>query len=187
MEGTGGGRIERLLRAVEEGDRAARDELIEVLQPELRACASRMMRGQDRGHTLQATALVNEAYLKMFSRDHPHFSDRKHLLATAARAMRQILIDHARRKGRDKRHADGERTPLDNIALEYEGNGVDVLSLDEVLRDLATFDAEMARVAELRVFGGFSFEEIATIEDLSLRTLQRRWSSTKAWMASRLL
>jgi len=181
-----GGGVADLLRAVEAGDAAARDELIALMQPELRACAARLMRDQPNGHTLQPTALVNEAYLKLFTKDDPHFTDRRHLMATAATAMRQILIDHARRRNTNKRHADGERMALESIALSYEGSGVDVLAMDEALSALMNFDPEMAKVAELRVFAGLTFEEISELEGIPLRTLQRKWSAVRAWMMGKM-
>jgi len=186
MTDSQGGGVADLLRAVEAGDEAARDELIALVQPELHACAARLMRDQPHGHTLQPTALVNEAYLKLFAKDEAHFADRRHLMATAATAMRQILIDHARRKRSDKRRADGEQVALDCVVLTYEGSGIDVLELDEALSDLQKFDPAMARVAELRVFAGLSFEEIAALEGMPLRTLQRKWSAVRAWMMGRL-
>ncbi|MCA8980881.1 MAG: sigma-70 family RNA polymerase sigma factor [Planctomycetes bacterium] len=184
-DSTGGG-VADLLRAVKAGDLQARDELIALIQPELRKCADRLMRHQPNGHTLQPTALVNEAYLKLFGTDDPHFTDRRHLMATAATAMRQILIDHARRRNSNKRSADGDRIALESVALSYEGNGVDVLAMDEALSSLTEFDPQMARVAELRVFAGLTFEEIAELEDIPLRTLQRKWSAVRAWMMGKM-
>lgn len=186
MTNSRGGGVADLLRAVEAGDLRARDELIALIQPELRKCADRLMREQPNGHTLQPTALVNEAYIKLFAKEDPHFTDRRHLMATAATAMRQILIDHARRRNCNKRSADGEKVALESVALTYEGNGVDVLAMDDALSALVEFDPEMARVAELRVFAGLTFEEIAELEGISLRTLQRRWSAVRAWMIGKM-
>lgn len=181
-----GDEIARLLRAVEAGDKKARAQLIGMMQPELRKCAERMMQGQPNGHTLQPTALVNEAYLKLFSKDDPLFTDRRHLMATAAKAMRQILIDHARRKGSGKRQPDGERLALDSVVLGYENHGLDLLAIDEALSGLVKIDEDMARVAELRIFAGLPFEEIAVLEGIPLRTLQRKWSVVRAWMIAKM-
>lgn len=179
--------VVEMLRGIEAGDAEARARLIAALQPELRACADRLMRGQPTGHTLQPTALVNEAYLKLFADDGPCFGNRRHLMVAAATAMRRILIDHARGKSTFKRQPDGERLALDSVLLSYEDTGIDLLATDEALSGLAEFDAEMARVAELRIFVGLPLDEISVLEGIPLRTLERRWSVARAWMMGRML
>lgn len=165
---------------------ARTDELFTQVCDQLRMAAERLLHGQPVGHTLQPTALVNETYLKLFRNKDANWSSKDHLIAVAGAAMRQILIDHARSKQARKRKATGSRLPLDDLVLSYEANGLDLLGLDEALCELSEFDPQMALVVEQRCFLGLELPEIAKHQDISLRTLQRKWAATSAWLSSRL-
>jgi len=163
-----------------------RDGLLAVLYAELRARAERFMRGQPPHMTLQTTALVHEACLKLFGQERLQGADRAHLLALASSAMRSVLIDHARARGSAKRVPQGQRVPIDEIQIAYEERAVDLVALDEALRKLATFDPQMARVVELHFFGGLSLEDTARAVEIPQRTLERRWAATKAWLRTEM-
>ena len=178
--------LDDIFRRVQAGDPAARNELFEILNDELRARADQLMRAQPLGHTLQATALVNEAFLKLFASTVASWTSCEHVLATASGAMRHVLIDHARRKRAQRRTAGGERVPLDYVLPAYEASALDLVALDDALRELASFDPEMARVFEMRFFAGRDLAEIATCLGLPLRTLQRRFKAAKAWLLGRI-
>src|SRR5262245_53798612 len=130
--------------------------LLGELYAELRARAERFMRGQPRDLTLQTTALVHEACLKIFGHERLEGADRAHLLALASSAMRSVLVDHARARNREKRLPPGGRIPIDEIQVAYEERAVDLLGLDDALRELATFDPDMSRAVEMHFFGGLS-------------------------------
>lgn len=140
------------------------------------------MRRQPPGHTLQATALVNEVYLRLAHEDGTTWKDRKHFLFTAARAMRQILIDSARRRNAAKRGNGGERDELGEIAVEYADRSLDLEALHRALEKLAVFDPVMTRAVELRFFAGCGMDEVAELLGLSRRTLDRRWNTTRLWL-----
>lgn len=140
------------------------------------------MRRQPPGHTLQATALVNEVYLRLAQEDGANWKDRKHFLFTAARAMRQVLIDSARRRNAAKRGGGGERDELGEIAVEYADRSLDLEALHRALEKLAVFDPLMTRAVELRFFAGCGMDEVAELLGLPRRTLDRRWSATRAWL-----
>lgn len=161
-------------------------ELFSVLQGELRSRAGKLMRDQSAAHTLQATALVNEAWLKLSKRPSGGWNDRRHFLATAALAMRQILRDHAKRKGSLIRTPNGEQVPLEDLVVPSADGPVDFLELDEALKDLERFDPKMARIFERHFFAGCSLTELSEMEDIPIRTLQRKMLATKAWLADRL-
>jgi len=173
---------ELLLRS-KEGDRAAANELFRLVYEELHAIAKRLMRGQAPGHTLQASALVNEAYLRVF---HQEWKDRDHFLAVAAKAMRWVLVDHARSKRRDKRSPDGERLLLDELTTLYDVRSHDIVGLDSVLDRLAERDPELVKLVELRFFAGLPMEEAARSLGISLRTAQREWTTARAWLRKEL-
>src|SRR5262245_25922682 len=174
-----------LFQRVQEGDPAARGELFVLLNDELREMAGKLMKNQPPGHTLQATALVNEVFIKLFSSTVASWSDSHHVLATAATAMRHVLTDHARKKRALRRSPQGERVPLDFVLPAYEAKAIDLLALDEALRELETFDPEIARVVELRFFAGLELAEISGHVGIPLRTLYRRFDAAKAWLLSR--
>lgn len=157
-------------------------ELFDLLYGRLLQQARQAMRGQPAGHTLQPTALVSEVYLRMVSGDPANWKDRKHFLLTAARAMRQILIDSSRRRNAVKRGGGRTRDPLDEIAIEYEDRSLDIEALQAALEKLAVFDPLMARAVDLRFFAGCEMEEVARLLEVPQRTLARRWATTRAWL-----
>ncbi|NOT32116.1 MAG: RNA polymerase subunit sigma-70 [Planctomycetes bacterium] len=166
-------------------DLSEQDRLLAELYTELRARAERFMRGQPPDLTLQTTALVHEAFLKLFGQECLKGADRAHFLALFSRAMRQVLIDRARGRGRIKRLPPGERRPIDEIQMAYEERA-DLVALGEALQKLATFDEGMTRVVDLHFFGGLSLADTARAVDMPLRTLERRWATTRAWLAAEI-
>lgn len=171
-----------LLQRISAGDAAASDELMNIVYSELHALASAQMRGQSPDHTLQPTALVNEAWLKLIRLDNPEWSDRRHFFQVGAKAMRSVLIDHVRAKRRKKR-ASGEKEVLFESAIADAGAGpLDVVALDDTLTKLAEIDPAMADLVELRFFGGRTMEEAAECLSISLSTAERTWRLAKAWL-----
>ncbi len=177
----GGGRddVSRLLRDIENGVVGASERLFPLLYRELHDQAVQQMNAQRRDHTLQPTALVNEAYIKLVSRAES-WKNRRHFLAVAATAMRQILVDHARGKSRKKRAA--TRVPMDGVTETFEEAAYDLVALDDALRLLADQDETAAKVVELRFFGGLTVEQASIVLDTSIRTVERNWTLAKAWL-----
>ena len=171
-----------LLSRINAGDTKAHDRLLEILYDELRGTAERAMRSERRDHTLQPTALVHEAFLKLVDERDVAWSGRAHFLGVAARAMRQVLVDHARRRTTEKRGAALERVPLDDALLRFESSAIDLLALDEALGKLAGHDEELARLVELRFFGGLSVEETGRVLGLSVRQVEGAWITARAWL-----
>jgi RNA polymerase sigma-70 factor, ECF subfamily len=164
------------------GTRTDPPEYSRGLYAELHALAARWLRDQRKNHTLQATELVHEAFLRLHGGRELPGQDRVEFLALASTAMRCALVDHARTRGREKRCPPGERIPMDALLVAYEDRAVDMLALDEALRKLDTFDPDMASAVELRFFGGLSAKEAAAILGIPLRTFERRWSPVRAWL-----
>ena len=173
-----------LLGAWRRGDSHARDRLIALVYPQLRAIAQRQLSGERAQHTLQPTALVNEAYLRLSGLDRIEWTDRAHFVRFAARVMREILVDHARRVQAVKRDG-GERVALTGLEMP-DGNssdaGVDAVAVDAALTRLEAIDADKARVVELRYFGGLTLEETAQAMDISLATVKRHWQAARIWL-----
>jgi RNA polymerase sigma-70 factor (ECF subfamily) len=178
--------VTRLLAAWSQGDQSALEELTQLVYEELRRLAHRYMAGQRADHTLQTTALVNEAYLRLAGQDEPHFANRSHFLAVAAKAMRQILVDHAKGALREKRGAGAKAVELDEAAILSPEPTREVLDLNEALEKLAALDARKAQVVELSYFGGLKQEEIAEVLDVSVVTVRRDWTFSRAWLYSEL-
>lgn len=178
--------VTRLLDAWSRGDRSALEQLTRLVYGELRQIAHRFMSGQRAGHTLQTTALVNEAYLRLAGQDEPRFANRSHFLAVAARAMRQILVDHARAALRDKRGAGVKPLELDEAAVLSAEPTREILELNEALEKLAALDARKASVVEMTYFGGLKQEEIAEALDVSVVTVRRDWTFSRAWLYAEL-
>lgn len=179
--------ITRMLRAMSDGDAGATDRLFELLYEQLRAVARRMMAGERAGHTLSATAVVNEAWLRLAHTDGLTFKDRQHFHRTAARAMRRVLFDHANARNTEKRGGKWRRVEL---ALGLVGDGgdadrIDVLMLDELLEELAGIDAVAAEYVELRYFGNLSAGRIAEIFQVSPRNVQLKVSTARAHLQAR--
>lgn len=184
--------LTHILQRANEGEADAREELLAKLYEELHHIAQRHMRGQPMDHTLQATALVNEAWMRLDLKDtngdrrKSHWSDRQHFLALASKAMRCVLVDHSRRRNAQKRQRPGERVALDRVMVMYENRSCDIDALDHAMRELEAFDPTMAKVVELRFFGGLDMETIATLVDVPKRTLERRWTATRSWLKGRI-
>jgi len=171
-----------LLLAWRGGDEAALTRLIPLVEQELHRIAQRCMAGERAGHSLQATALVNEAYLRLVDAARVSGQDRRHFLAVSARAMRRILVDHARAKGFQKRGGDAVRVTFDEALIIANEPANDFIALDDALSALASFDARKSRVIELRFFGGLSVEETASILGVSPDTVMRDWRLAKLWL-----
>jgi RNA polymerase sigma factor (TIGR02999 family) len=168
------------------GNRASADVLLTLVYDELRKIAGKYLRKERSGHTLQPTALVHEAYMKMIDISDINWQDRAHFFAVSANVMRHILVDPARAKLADKRGGDSERIALeDAISLSNEPN-VDLLAVDEALNELAGFDEQQSRIVELRFFGGLTIEETAHVVGISPATVKREWTMAKAWLHRKL-
>jgi RNA polymerase sigma factor (TIGR02999 family) len=174
--------ITRLLADWGRGDRSALDRLAPLVHAELRRIARRQMRQERPGHTLQATALVNEAYLRLAGRDDFGWHDRAHFFAVCAQVMRHILVDYARTRGRDKRGAGAAHVPLDEAAFVAGGRESGLVALDEALRELEAVDPRKGRIVELRYFAGLSVAEAAEVLKVSPTTVEREWRRAKAWL-----
>jgi len=170
-----------LLSAWRGGSDQAREQLIGLAYPELRSIARRQLAGERGNHTLQPTALVNEAYLRLSGLEQVEWQGRSHFVAIAARVMRQVLVDHARRYNAAKRDG-GERITLSAVDQIQNEDGIDLEALDGALDRLESLDAVKARVVELRYFGGLTIEETAEALDLSPATIKRHWQAARAWL-----
>lgn len=170
----------QLLNAWRGGDLAARDRVIGMLYQELHQAAARQFARESRQHTLQATALVNEAYQRLVGLERIEWQNRTHFLAVAARLMREILVDHARRRNAAKRDG-GERVTL-FTNLPEQARDLDVLDLEQALQDLEAIAPDKARVVELRFFGGLTIEETAELMALSPATIKRHWQTARIWL-----
>ena len=173
--------VTQMLRAWSEGDRSALDRLTPVLYQELRRLARRHLRGERAGHSLQATALVNEAYMRLVDYRRMQWQDRAHFFAVSAQLMRRILVEHARRHNL-KRGGAVQHVSLEEAAFVGGGQSEDLVALDEALNELARVDARKALVVELRFFGGLSVEETAEALKISSVTVMRDWTTAKAWL-----
>lgn len=179
--------ITRFLEALRNKERPAADgELMPIVYAELRAIARSALRGRGAPHTLHPTALVHEAFLKLFGHLGEGWNDRSHFHAVAARAMRQLLVDHARARGRRPERADREQRTIDTAVAQAAGFEFDVLDLDEALTDLARLDPDQARVVELHAFAGMTMPEVAAATEVSLSTAEREWRAARAWLGARL-
>lgn len=168
-----------------EGCRNA-DRLVPALYGELRALAGKLLQEERRGHTLEPTALVHEAYLRLAGAKDLGCESREQFLAWAARVMRQVLVSHARARKRQKRGGGAQRVPLDEVLVRFEESASDLESLDEALDDLARLDPRKSRMVELRFFGGLTNEEVATVLGISRATVERDWRFVRAWLRARL-
>ncbi len=175
--------VTALLQAVGANQEGAAEQLFPLVYEELRRLAAQRLRGERSDHTLQATALVHEAYLKLVDQSSVEWRSRAHFLAIAAQAIRRILVDHARTKKRLKRGGGAERQLIDEamVQVEARANG-DLLTLDDALARLAADHPDKARIVELRFFGGLSNEEIAGLLDITTRTVERHWQFARAWL-----
>lgn len=168
------------------GDREAAADLLPLVYDELRRLASIYLSRERQDHTLQPTALVHEAYLRLIDQTRVEWQNRAHFFGVAAEMMRRILIDHAKRTKASKRGGFAEKLALDEAVAFSEDQEVDLLALDDALSDLARLDPRQSRIVELRFFGGLTLEETAEVTKLSRATVEREWVMAKAWLYSQL-
>ena len=179
-------RVTDLLVQWSQGDDAALAELTPLVYDELRRVAHHYLKGQRRNHTLQTTALVNEAYLRLADQTNPRWQDRAHFFAVAARAMRQILVDYARSQRSQKRGGGALKMDLDEAALVSPEESKEIVELHEALEQLSALDSRKAQIVELKYFGGLNYEEIAEVLKISRITVRRDWEFAKVWLYTEL-
>jgi len=179
-------RVTQLLEKFEPGDRHAGEQLFADIYTELRALAARYLHRERQNHTLQPTALVHEAYLKLLGQTRVDWRGRAHFFAIASQAMRQILVDHARRRGAAKRGGDRHRISLDDNLVIESHRDVDLLALEDALTKLTKLDARQAQMIELRFFAGLSIAEVAKVMGMSKRSAEREWTMVRAWLRREL-
>jgi RNA polymerase sigma-70 factor, ECF subfamily len=183
-DGTGGppgGQVTEFLRAWSDGDRAALDRLTPIVYDELHRLARRYMKGERPGHSLQTTALVNEAYMRLVDYKRMNWQNRAHFFAVSAQLMRRILVDHARRRNL-KRGGGVQHVSLDQTAMVGSERAADLVALDDAMNLLGKLDPRKVQVVEMRFFGGLSVEETAEVLKVSAPTVMRDWSTAKAWL-----
>ena len=178
--------VTQLLGEWSGGDEGALEKLIPLVQPELHRLAHYYMSRERAGHTLQTTALLNEAYLQLTDKTQPSWQNRTHFMAVAAQLMRRIMVDHARARQTLKRGAGAIRVTLDEAALVTEKRAEELLALDEALERLAEFDRRRSEIVEMRYFGGLTVEEIADVFKIHPNTVMRDWRAAKAWLYAEL-
>jgi RNA polymerase sigma factor (TIGR02999 family) len=180
------GEVTRILQAHRDGDRSALDRLLPLVYDELRALSGYMLAGQSRNHTLQPTALVNEVCIRLMKQDVLPWNDRAHLIAVAAKAMRQILMNHARAQRTAKRGGHWQQVTLSNVESSVPTSEVDLVDLDDALDKLADLSARQARIVELRFFGGLTIAETAEVLGIGTTTVEDDWALARAWLARAL-
>lgn len=176
----------RLLQRLAEGDGEAGERLLPLVYDELYELARRYMAREKTHHTLQATALIHEAWIRLTHDESPQWSNREQFVGVAARAMRRVLVDHARRRDARKRSGSAERLPFEALLELYEESGPPMVELDEALAKLAEVDPQLVRIVELRFFVGASNEDIARALGVSTRTVERGWKTAQAWLRAEL-
>ncbi len=174
--------VTQMLHDWSDGDQEVLDKLIPIVYEELRRQAARYLRRERPGHTLQTTALIHEAYLRLIDQKNVRWQNRAHFYAISAQLMRRILVDHARSRQAAKRGGSDIKLPLEEAIIASEGREVDLVALDEALERLAAIDQQQSRVVELRFFSGLSVEETAEVLGVSPRTVKRDWNVAKAWL-----
>lgn len=178
--------VSALLHRWSAGDRAARDEMMPLVYSELRRLARRYMRKQPAGQTLQTTALIHEAYLKLACLDEKKWENRAHFFAVAAQAMRSITVDHARAKNMAKRGGGAIQVTFDEALMLSAGNSIELVALDDALKALALLNERHSQVVELRFFGGMTEEEIGRVLQVTARTVRNDWRVARLWLAREL-
>lgn len=178
--------VTQLLCGWRNGDPGALEKLIPLIQPELQRLAHRYMSRERPGHTLQTTALLDDAYLKLADKTHAQWENRAHFFAVAAQLMRRIMVDHARQRQALKRGGEAIRVTLDECAAVTQTRAAELLALDEALEKLAAFDQRKAKVVEMRYFGGLTMEEIADVLKIHVNTVTRDWTAARAWLFAAL-
>jgi len=177
--------VSQLLRAWSDGEKAAADRLMPLVYEELRQIARRQMRRQRAGHTLQTTALIHEAYLRLVGESDAPWQNRAHFFGVAAKAMRHILVDHARSRQAAKRGGAAQRVTLDEAAL-VSAEPAELVALDDALQSLAALDPRKSQVVEFKYFGGLTVKEIAEVLQVSPETVARDWRLARAWLLREL-
>ena len=178
--------ITQLLAEWSDGNQSALDELYPLVYEELHKLARRYMSRERKGHTLQTTALINEAYVRLVDQRNVHWANRSHFFAISAQIMRRILIDHARRHAYAKRGGGAQQVSLEEVAIVAAEKSAEIIRLDEALKILAKMDPRRCHVVELRYFGGLSNEEIAGVLKVSENTVTRDWNLARAWLYQQL-
>lgn len=178
--------ITQLLAEWSDGNQSALDELYPLVYEELHRLARRYMSRERKGHTLQTTALINEAYVRLVDQRNVHWANRSHFFAISAQIMRRILIDHARRHAYAKRGGGAQQVSLEEVAIVANEKSAEIIRLDEALTTLAKMDPRRCHVVELRYFGGLSNEEIAGVLNVSENTVTRDWNLARAWLHQQL-
>ena len=178
--------VTRLLERWSKGDREALDELMPLVYQELRRLANNYLRRERANHTLQPTALVNEAYLKLIDQQRAHWQNRAHFFAVSAQLMRRILVDHARARAARKRGGSQYTVSLSHAQHAANEPDIELLALHEALKELAAIDPQQARIVELRYFGGLSIEETAAVMNVSHATIEREWKMARAWLYQKM-
>jgi RNA polymerase sigma factor (TIGR02999 family) len=174
--------ISLILKDWGEGRRDSADVLLSLVYDELRRIARQYLRRERSDHTLQPTALVHEAYMKLIDISDVSWQDRAHFFAVASNVMRHILVDHARARATDKRGGEAQRIALEDAVKLSDAPDIDLLALDEAMKQLAEFDAQQSKIVELRFFGGLTIEETAHVLAISPATVKREWTMAKAWL-----
>ena len=174
--------VTELLTRWSSGDTSARDALVPLVYNELRRIARRCLSRQQSGHTLQPTALVHEAYLRLVRYDSIDWRDRAHFFAMAAQIMRQILVDYARKQTASKRGGNAVTVVMDEASVVAKQTSLDLLALDDALKQLASLDPRQSQIVELRFFGGLSIEETAQAVNISPATIKREWATARLWL-----
>ena len=180
------GNITQLLLDWRRGDQSALDQLMPLVYEELRRLARQCMRGERSGHTLQTTALVNEAYLRLVNSSRVQWQDRAHFFAIASQLMRRVLVDEARKRRNLKRGGEYTRINIDEVELSSQPRDCDLLALDQALDSLTAFAPRKGKVVELRFFGGLSIEETALVLGISTDIVKREWRTAKLWLLQEL-
>lgn len=178
--------VTQLLQQWNQGESAALEKLLPVIYHELQKLAGAYLRNERPGHTLQPTALINEAYLRLIGQNFPEWQNRKHFFGVAAQLMRQILVEHARAHNAAKRGGGEQKFSLDEALTYTQEKAAELVALDDALQALAQFDARKARLIELRYFGGLSLEETAAVLDISIATIGREMRLAQAWLQREL-
>lgn len=178
--------VTELLRRWSGGDLSARESLVPMVYDELRRLARYYLASQRSDHTLQSTAIVHEAYLRLAGRDSVHWENRSHFFAVAAQLMRRILVDHARKRNAAKRGGTHLTLVVDEAAEPSSQRELDLVALDDALKALAELDERQSRIVELRFFGGLSIEDTSRVLDISPATVKREWSTARAWLYAQI-
>lgn len=178
--------VTQLLSKAQAGNREALDELLPLVYDELRRVAGSHLRGERDNHTLQATALVNEAYMRLLEQKEVDWENRLHFFSIASEMMRRILVNYAVQRNAKKRGDGAVQIELDEAISYSDGRDFDLVSLDEALKNLAKFDEQQAKIVELRFFGGLTIEETAKVLSISDSTVKREWRMAKAWLKSQI-